>query len=91
MVEKKEEKKGTKIKRPSAKKRDIQHTKRELQNRSFRSKARTAMRTLEEKPDHLNVVYSLLDKGVKKGVFKKNKANRLKSKLSKKTAKIKAV
>jgi small subunit ribosomal protein S20 len=91
MVEKKEGKKDLKVKRPTAKKREIQNAKRELRNRAFRSKTRTAMRSLENSPEELSLVYSLLDKGVKKGVFKKNKANRLKSRLSKKSLKAKNI
>lgn len=81
------EKKRTK--RPTALKRDIQSRKRQMTNRMFKSKVRTAMRSLKEAqaggavtPELLSSVYSLLDKGVKKGVYKINKASRLKSRLS---------
>jgi small subunit ribosomal protein S20 len=88
MAEKKEAKK---TKRPTALKRDIQNVKRRQQNRIFKSQVRTAIRALRDGieknaaaslPALLNTAYSLMDKGVKKGVFKKNKASRTKSRLS---------
>ena len=83
------EKKG-KQRRPTALKRDMQSQKRNLRNRSFKAKVSTAVRSLHEtiaKKDpndtklKLNDVYSLMDKGVKKGIFKMNKASRVKSRL----------
>lgn len=83
-------KKG-KPRKPSALKRDQQSMKRNLRNRSFKSKVMSAVRTLEDtisKKDtatvkgKLNDVFSLMDKGVKKGIYKINKANRVKSRLS---------
>lgn len=80
-----------KVKRPTALKRDIQNEKRRLRNKTFKSQVRTAIRHFEEslpkgEPDaikeKLNTVYSLMDKGVKKGVFKINKASRTKSRLT---------
>ena len=79
-----------KTKKPTALKRDEQSIKRNLRNRSFKSKVTTAMRTLEDaisKKDSpsakakLSDVYSLMDKGVKKGIYKANKAGRVKSRL----------
>jgi small subunit ribosomal protein S20 len=87
------EEKKAKAKRPTAKKRDIQNTKRRMQNRSFKSRVKTAIRSLEgevaqknetEAKVRLNSVISLLDKGVKMGIYKLNKASRLKSKFSRK-------
>ncbi|MBS0628667.1 MAG: 30S ribosomal protein S20 [Verrucomicrobia bacterium] len=84
-----EEKKAAKEKRPTALKRDIQHEKRRLANRSFKSRIKTAVRSYEkvaaekneqEATTQLNSLYSLLDKAVKTGVYKINKAARLKSK-----------
>jgi len=84
-----------KVKRPTAEKRNIQSQKRRLQNRSFRSSVRTAVRQFEESvqkkeaeasQQSLNAVYSLLDKGVKTGVFKINTASRTKSRLAAKAA-----
>lgn len=89
MAEEKKEKK--KERRPSAQKRDLQSEKRRLINRNFKSQVRTAIRILEDalpKKDaalnkkHLSEIYSLMDKGVKKGIFKPNKANRTKARLA---------
>lgn len=81
-----------KTKRPSALKRDIQNQKRRLRNRSYRSEVLTAIRSLkaslsskdgaESTKTKLDAIYSLMDKGVKKGVFKANKAARTKSRLA---------
>lgn len=80
-----------KEKRPSALKRDLQSEKRRLINRDFKSQVRTAIRAFEEdlpKKDasankkHLSEIYSLMDKGVKKGIYKANKANRSKARLA---------
>ncbi|NGX60086.1 MAG: 30S ribosomal protein S20 [Chlamydiae bacterium] len=88
-----EEKKDSKTKRPTAKKRDIQNAKRKLQNRSFKSRVKTVVRSFEnevkqknetEAKTRLNSIFSLLDKGVKRGIYKLNKVGRLKSKYSKK-------
>lgn len=88
---KEEEKKAAKVKRPTALKRDMQNQRRRLDNKVFKSKVRTAIRSLQEsieKGDHavttqkLNEVYSILDKCAKKGVFKVNKVSRTKSRLA---------
>ena len=60
--------------------------------RSYRSEVLTAVRNLttsltnkdpiEKAKEKLNAIYSLMDKGVKKGVFKANKAARTKSRLA---------
>lgn len=80
-----------KVKRPTALKRDIQSKKRRLNNKTFKSSVRTAIRKFEGSltqndsaltKQALNDVYSLMDKGVKKGVFKINKASRTKSRLT---------
>lgn len=86
-----EEKKG-KQRRPQAKKRDIQSAKRRQRNRAFKSKTSSAMRSFQalvtskegSAKDQLKAIYSLMDKGVKTGIFKQNKANRIKSKFSRK-------
>ncbi len=84
----KEEKKE---KRPTALKRDLQNEKRRLRNKTFKSRVRTAIRHFEEslskedpslRQNCLNEVYSLMDKGVSKGVFKLNKASRTKARLT---------
>ena len=86
-----EEKKDSKTKRPTAKKRDIQNAKRRLQNRTFKSRIKTAVRSFEnevtkknetEAKARLDTVFSLLDKGVKRGIYKLNKVSRLKSSFS---------
>lgn len=89
---KKEKKQEAKTKRPSALKRDLQNQKKRLRNRSHRSQVLTAIRNLtgslsnkepaETTKEKLSTIYSLMDKGVKKGVFKANKAARTKSRLA---------
>jgi len=86
--------KNVKVKRPTAQKRDIQNEKRRLRNRAVRSNVRTAIREFEETlvkgdakatKESLNNVYSIMDKSVKRGVFKQNKANRTKARLAART------
>jgi small subunit ribosomal protein S20 len=81
--------------RPTALKRDIQNEKKRLLNKSFKSKVRTAMNSFDsavqaQEKDRislaLNQVYSLMDKGVKRGVFKANKAARTKARFFKKVS-----
>jgi small subunit ribosomal protein S20 len=82
---------------PSALKRDIQGEKRNLRNRAYRAKVRTAVVSLESSMNEsgadaavktkLSDLFSLMDKGVKKGVFKKNKADRTKSRFYARTLK----
>jgi len=97
MAEQKKEVK--KVKKLTALKRDEQSIKRNLRNRSFKSKMNTALRALEDTltkkdstnaKDKLSAVYSMMDKGVKKGIFKSNKANRVKSRLTARTKQISA-
>jgi len=83
---------------PTAEKRIKQSQKKHEQNRSFKSRVRTAIRGFEkalstgekeQMQSALSTVYSLMDKGVKKGIYKHNKAARVKSQMSsleKKTA-----
>lgn len=80
-----EEKK--KAKRPTAQKRMIQNEKRKQINRAFKSQIRGALRAFEsaKTEDELKKVFSALDKGVKRGFLKANKAGRIKSRC---TAKI---
>ncbi len=88
-------KNAKKTKRPTAEKRNLQNQKRRLINKGYKSQVRTAIRSLHdhlEKKDpvqaaqKLQDVYSILDKCVKKGVFKLNKASRTKSRLAAKVA-----
>ena len=86
MAEAKEKKK---VKKPTALKRIIQSKKRNEQNSQLKSKTKTAIRnfnnSLEKKEPKeiltkkLSLLFSLIDKGVKKKIFKKNKAARMKS------------
>jgi small subunit ribosomal protein S20 len=83
--------KEKKAKRPSALKRDRQSLQRNAKNRSYKAKVSTAVRSLLDlisKKDaeaiklKLNDIFSLVDKGVKTGIYKLNKASRVKSRLS---------
>jgi small subunit ribosomal protein S20 len=84
-----------KNRRPTAQKRNIQNEKKRLLNKAFKSKVRTAMNCFEsavkaQEKDQisltLNNVYSLMDKGVKRGLYKDNKAARTKARFFKKAA-----
>lgn len=83
-------KKKPKTKVPTAVKRELQNERRKLSNRAFRSKVSTAVKALvtpgAKLAPKLSCVYSLMDKGVKKGVFTQNKANRFKSRITKRFA-----
>lgn len=88
---KEEKKKEAKVKRPTAQKRVLQSEKSRLRNKAFKSTVRTAVRkfydSVEKKDSTLTTqslseVYSLMDKGVKQGVYKINKASRTKSRLT---------
>jgi len=88
-------KEGKKVKRPTALKRDIRAEKMRLINKSFKSNVRTTMRSFEEAlksqdktriQEALNSVYSVMDKGVKRGVYKINKASRLKERANQKVS-----
>lgn len=83
-----EENKNKKKKRPTAEKRLIQDKKKQAVARMFKSRIRTAMRSfndnLKEKDQDtltkdLNSIYALVDKAVKKHIYKANKAKRIKS------------
>ncbi|MBS0586149.1 MAG: 30S ribosomal protein S20 [Verrucomicrobia bacterium] len=81
------------VKAPTAAKRHKQDLKKSLRNRAAKSKIKTArtvfttLTTKEEKTTHCNLLYSHLDRAVKKGLFSKNKAARLKSRLAAQVAK----
>ncbi|AAP05742.1 30S ribosomal protein S20 [Chlamydia caviae] len=88
MAPKKTTKKGGPQKRPSAEKRILTAQKRYLINQSFKSKAKTMMKKFEAAlkagdqssiTSGLQLVYSVADKAVKRGIFKNNKAARIKS------------
>lgn len=80
-----------KVKRPTAEKRNLQNIKARLSNKIYKSRVRTAIRAFDEAIDKgdqeavtakLNETYSILDKCVKVGVYKVNKASRTKSRLA---------
>lgn len=80
-----------KVKRPTAIKRDLQNEKRRLNNRVYKSRVKTSIRAFQDSiakgdtaatQEKLNEVYSIIDKCVKKGVYKINKASRTKSRLA---------
>ncbi len=86
-----EDKKNTKARRPSALKRDIQSEKRRQKNKTYKSTVSSAIKSFQQSvsqkdaaaiQEKYSLVCSLMDKGVKKGIFPKNKANRTKSNLS---------
>lgn len=91
-ADKKEEKK---VKRPSPLKRDEQSKKRNIRNRTMKSRIHTAIRSLDEviaKGDKeaskakLQEAYSILDKAAQKGIIKKNKSSRTKARLASRSA-----
>ena len=91
IMAKQTDKKDKKTKRPTAIKRDLQSKRRRLDNKIYKSRVRTSIRALQEAvtkgeqatiTEKLNDAYSILDKCVKKGVFKPNKASRTKSRLA---------
>lgn len=87
----KQEEKVKKVKRPTAQKRDLQNEKRRLNNKTYKSRVRTAVRAFQDSvtkgdqtvtTEKLNEAYSLLDKCAKKGIYKLNKVSRTKSRLA---------
>lgn len=87
----KEPTKSKKVKVPTAQKRDLQNERKRIRNRAFKAEVRTVIRGFEESlkkedvaltKEHLSQVYSILDKGAKRGVLTKNKANRSKARLT---------
>lgn len=94
MAEEKPESKkaeGKKVARiSSAKKREIQSEKKRLKNRSYRAGLKTTLKEYQkslstaEATKKLSEIYSVVDKGVKKGIIKANKASRIKARMSKK-------
>ncbi len=85
------EKEVKKVKRPTAQKRQLQNDKRRVQNKADRSRFRNTVKAFFEslksgnKEAQMNCfseVSSLVDKGVNKGIFKKNKASRVKARLT---------
>lgn len=92
MANEKEKKKQ--LKSLSAKKRDRQNAKRCERNKVFKSRVKSAVVAFKEEvlkgnkeatQKTLDTLYSLMDKGVKRGLIKQNKANRIKSRSKAKT------
>jgi small subunit ribosomal protein S20 len=85
-----DKKKKAKTKVPTAVKREIQSEKRKLLNKAFRSKVNTVIKALTtagaDLAPKMSAVYSMMDKGVKKGVFTQNKASRFKSRITRRFA-----
>jgi len=86
-----EAEKKAKAKRPTPLKRNLQDAKKRLRNRAMNSRVKTAMFTFqqavegnkaEEIKSQLSAAHSLIDKALKIGLYKKNKAQRLKSQLA---------
>lgn len=80
-----------KERRPTAQKRDIQAEKSRLRNKSFKASVKTAIRQFEDAiksgdadttKQRLDNVYSMMDKGAQRGVFKLNKASRTKARMA---------
>ncbi len=74
----------------SAQKRNRQSLNNRARNKAYKSEVKTAIRSFNESvakkdvsaKEALNKIFSLVDKGAKKNILKKNKSNRIKSKLS---------
>lgn len=86
-----EKKSEEKKKQPTALKRDRTSEEKRLRNRAFKAQIRTAVRDLKGAVDAkdktavksaLNSVYSLMDRSVKRGIFKANKAARTKARVA---------
>lgn len=84
-------KEATKKKCPTALKRVKQSKAKNQRNNSLKSRVRTAIRSFEtalsskdngKMQTALKSVYSLMDKGVKQGIYKENKVARTKSRMS---------
>ncbi|OGF62329.1 30S ribosomal protein S20 [Candidatus Giovannonibacteria bacterium RIFCSPLOWO2_01_FULL_44_40] len=69
----------------SAKKALRQSESRRVKNRAWKDKLKAAVKKagVEKSPDALSAAYKIIDKSAKKGLIKKNKAARMKSRLAK--------
>jgi len=76
-------------------KRNLQNEKRREINKSYKSSVRTAINAFEVAvkgkdstviQERLSDVYSMMDKGVKRGIYKLNKASRTKARLTARVA-----
>jgi ribosomal protein S20 len=91
MAPRKPSKKVGPQKRPSAEKRVITSKKKQLRNQSFKSRVKTTLKKFELAVQSgdvasisagLSSVYSIADKAIKRGIFKKGKADRVKARAS---------
>ncbi len=91
MAVKDDKKVKAKTKTPTAIKRVLQNEVRRQINKAFKTRVRTAVRAFEtslEKGESaeitttLNTVFSMMDKGVKRSVFKRGTADRTKSRFT---------
>ncbi len=80
-----------KVKRPTAQKRHVQDERKRMQNKAYRSSVKTALKTFfaalnqndqAKKMEAFNNLASMVDKGVNRGIFKSNKAGRIKARMS---------
>ena len=80
-----------KIKKPTTIKRQMQSEKKRLRNKADRTRVKShvkiflsdvSSKKLENAATSLQEIYSLVDKAVKKGVYKKNKASRVKARMA---------
>jgi small subunit ribosomal protein S20 len=76
-------------KRPTERKRNSQNKKQRMINKSMLSSIRTKIRQFltvkersQEQQKALDEIYGLVDRASKKGIFKKNKSSRIKSRLA---------
>jgi small subunit ribosomal protein S20 len=91
MANETQEKETKKAKRPTSQKRQLQNERCRLQNRAVRSRLKTSLKSFldsvkqgdkQKQMASFSEISSLVDKGVNKGVFTKNKASRVKARLS---------
>ena len=89
MAEKEKEEKKVKV--ATAKKRQLQDMRKRVQNKAYRSEVKTAYKAFltslkqkdtEKQMSAFSSLASLVDKGVNKGIFKLNKASRVKARMS---------
>lgn len=85
-----EAKKKMKPRVPTAAKRMKQNKAKQERNKTFKSRVRTAINAFKKATSDgdkegaetgLNLVYQLMDKGVNRGIFKRNKSSRIKSRM----------
>ena len=83
--------KAKKAKIASCKKRELQDARKRLQNRAFKSQIRSTIKLVRDaaqsgdqaqQKQALSTIFSLVDKAVNRSIFKRNKANRIKARLT---------